>query len=170
MDTLLQQQNKSKGVNKVLLAAMLVGALLVAAGIFAIWKFQSSVKEQKAQALVGALREDSPEFAALTRRIIIENDPDNTWESPLGIGTVMMSIAGTVKNKSDKTLTGLEIRVSVLDMNGKPVKESVETIIPEKIEKLGPQQEVVVNVRIEGFDQKDDRARVQWKVTAIKTE
>ena len=170
MDTILQKEKEQSGVNKVLLAALLVGALIVAGGIFAIWQFQASVQEQKEQALIGAVREGSPEFDVMTRRIIAENDAENTWESPLGIGTVMMSIAGKIKNKSDRTLTGLEIRVSVLDSFGKPVKESIETIIPNQAPKLGPQQEMNVAVRIEGFDKEDDRARVQWKVTAIKTE
>ena len=170
METILQNQNEKKGVNKILLVGLLVGALLVAAGVAAVWKLQSDERVQKEQALVGALREGSPEFDALTRRIIIENDSNNTWESPLGIGTLMMSIAGTVKNKSDKTVTGLEIKVGVLDSFGKPVRESVEKIIPERVEKLGPNQEVNVVVRIEGFTPEDDRARVNWKVTAIKTE
>jgi hypothetical protein len=170
METILQKEKEARGVNKVLLAALLVGAIIVAGAFFAIWKFQSNVQEQKAQALVGAVREGAPEFAVLTRRIIIENDAENTWESPLGIGTVMMSIAGKVKNKSDQNLTGLEIEVSVLDRMGKAVKKTVETIIPNQIEKLGPQQEMDVVVRIEGFDKEDDRARIQWKVTAIKVE
>lgn len=170
MDTILQNQSGKRGVNKILLAALAVGAVVVAGAIGLIWKFQSTAQEQREQALAGAVREGSPEFDALTRRIIIENDAQNTWESPLGIGTIMMSIAGKIKNNSDKTITGLEIRVSVLDMSGKPVKETIETIVPERLPRLGPRQETKVVVRIEGFNPDDDRARVNWKVTAIKTE
>lgn len=157
-------------MNKGLLAAILAAVLVVAGGLLTIWKFQPTMEVQKQQVLEGAFREGTPEFEALTKKLIIENDEENTFESPLGIGTIMMSIAGEVRNYSDKTVTGLEIKVSVLDSFGKVVKSETEAVIPIQQAKLEPKQEMKVTIRIDGFEQKDDRARVQWKVTAIKTE
>jgi hypothetical protein len=155
-------------VNKNLLVAVVIAVALVAGGVFVIWKIQPSMEEQKQIALEGAVRDDSPEFAVLTRKIIAENNVDGTWESPLGTGYVMMNIAGKIKNFTDKTLSGLEIRVSVVDSGGKTVKDKTLIVVPVQQATLAPNAEMDVVVRIDGFRPDDDRARIHWKVTAIK--
>jgi len=157
-------------VNKSFLIAILIAVLIVGGGILLIWKLQPSMQEQQEQALSGALHEGSPGFDVLTKRIVAENDEDNTWSSPIGTGYVMMQIAGKIRNNSDKTISGLEINVSVLDSFDKVVKDNTLTIVPTQQKKLAPKQEMDVKVRIDGFKPDDDRARIRWKVTAIKTE
>jgi len=157
-------------VNKTFLIAILIAVLVVAGGVLLIWKFKPSMQEQQEQALVGAVRENSPGFDALTKKIIIETDKDNTIESPVGTGYMMMNIAGFIRNYSDKTIAGLEIRVSVLDSFDKVVKDSTMTVVPTQQKTLPPKGEMHVTMRIDGFNPSDDRARIRWKVTAIKTE
>lgn len=128
------------------------------------------MEEQKERVLAGAFREGTPEFEAATKRIIAENDEENTWQSPVGTGGIMMNIAGRIRNNGDKALTGLEIRVSVLDSFGKVVKDNTLLVVPNQQKRLEPKGEMNVVVRIDGFRRDDDRARIQWKVTAIKTE
>ena len=82
----------------------------------------------------------------------------------------MMNIAGKIRNNSDKTLTGLEINVAVLDSFNKVVKDNTLTVVPTQRKTLEPQGEMDVTVRIDGFKPDDDRARIQWKVTAIKVQ
>lgn len=157
-------------MNKTFLIAILIAVVLVAGGVLVIWKFQPSMQEQQEQVLSGALREGSPEFDALTRRIIAETDEDNTIQSPVGTGYIMMNIAGRIRNNSDKTLTGLEIKVSVIDSFGKVVKDSTMLVIPNQRKSLAPKEQMNVAIRIDGFNPDDDRANIRWKVTAIKTE
>lgn len=157
-------------MNKSFLIAILIALLVVSGGILLIWKLQPSMQEQQEEALSGALREGSPEFAVLTKRIVAENDVENTWSSPVGTGYVMMNIVGKLRNNSDKTITGLEINVSVLDSFDKVVKDNTLTVVPIQQKKLAPKQEMTATVRIDGFKPDDDRARIRWKVTAIKTE
>jgi len=161
---------KTINVNKTLLVAILIAVLLVAGGVLLIWKIQPSMQEQQEQVLSGALREGSPEFDVLTRRIICETDEDNTIQSPVGTGYIMMNIAGRVRNNSDKTLTGLEIKVSVIDSFGKVVKDHTMLVVPNQRKKLAPKEQMNVSIRIDGFNPDDDRANIRWKVTAIKTE
>lgn len=128
------------------------------------------MEEQQEQALSGAFREGTPEFDAITKRIVAENDEDKTWFSPVGTGGIMMNIAGKIRNNSEKTLTGLEIKVAVVDSFDKVVKDKVLTVVPNQQKKLEPKGEMNVTIRIDGFKPDDDRARIRWKVTAIKTE
>jgi hypothetical protein len=157
-------------VNKSFLVAILVAVLIVAGGVLLIWKLQPSMQEQQEQVLSGALREGSPEFDIVTRRIVAETDEDNTWQSPVGTGGIMMNIAGRIRNNSDKVLTGLEIKVSVIDSFGKVIKDNTLLVVPNQKAKLAPKEQMNVTVRIDGFKRDDDRAQIRWKVTAIKTE
>lgn len=157
-------------MNKSLLIAIAVAVLVVVGAVGALIVFQPSYEEQKSQQLAGAVREGQPEFEALTKRIVAETDEDGTWFSPVGTGTIMMSIAGRIKNNSDKVVTGLEIRVSVLDFGGKVVRENTVTIVPTQQKRLEPKSQMNVRVQVEGFKPEDDRSSIRWKVTAIKTE
>jgi hypothetical protein len=122
------------------------------------------MQEQQEQALSGAFREGTSEFDAVTRRIVAETNEDKTWFSPVGTGGIMMNIAGRIRNNGDKVITGLEIRVSVVDIGGKVVKENTLVVVPNQKKTLAPKEQMDVTVRIDGFRQDDDRANIRWKL------
>lgn len=157
------------GNNKILLGAMLVAALLVI-GAVTFLALRPSKQEAELQLLEGAVREGSPEFAALTKKIVIQTDEKNTQESPTGLGTIVMMIRGNIRNYTGKTLSGLEVQVTVVDQLGKPVKDRVLTVVPMQQSTLENNQGMTVQANIEGFNKDDDRAMIRWKVTAIKTQ
>lgn len=168
MDDYWDNPDKKKGNNKIFIGAIVVGIVVVAA-ILGLVSLKKSTQEVQVNALEGAFREGSPEFEKYTKKIIAENDVDNTKESPTGMGTIVMSIRGNMLNLTGKTLTGLELKVSVVDQNNKPVKEKTVVVIPkQEVEKLDNGKTLPVQVMIEGFGKEDDRAQIRWKVTAIK--
>lgn len=169
MDTLYQNDNREKG-NKVLYAAIGIAILAVAA-IIGLLFLRPTTEEVKKQVLDGAYREGAPEFQALAGKIIIFNDAENTYEATTGLGTITMFTRARIRNNTDKTVTALEIKVSVLDPLNKVIREKQATVVPlQSVEAMAPQQIIPVSVSIEGFAKEDDRARVQWKVTAIKVQ
>lgn len=168
MDSLLQNKNKEKkGINKVLLVSMLVAAFLVSGGIY-LWSFQPTIEEQKQQQLEGAYLEGSPEFAAYDKQIIITTDLNKTIESPTGLGTISMMIHGDIRNRGDKVINGLQVKVSVVDKFEKPLQEKLKMVVPNQVEKLGPNETIHVTVPMDGFSKDADRANIRWKVTAIR--
>lgn len=170
METLEQHNAPKKGVNGILVAAFVFAALLIGGAIYLMYLYTPSMQQQKEQSIEGAYREGSPEFEALTKKIVIQTDEDRTMQSPIGLGTIVMSIGGQIKNLSEKTITGLEINVAVIDTFGKPIKDKTLIVVPNQYVKLNPKEVADVTVRIDGFDPSDDRANIRWKVTAIKTE
>lgn len=170
MDTFLQQPEKKKSNNTIFLAAIGIGFLIILA-FLAVVSLKSSTKQIQTQALEGAFREGTPEFEKYTKKIIAETNEDKTTWSPTGMGTIMMSIHGRIRNITGKPLTGLEIKVGVIDSFGKTVKEKTTVVIPkEEITSLENGQILPVQVTIEGFAKDDDRANLRWKVTAIKVQ
>lgn len=170
MDEFLDKPEKKSGINKIFIVAIVIGVIVVGA-LLGLVSLKKSTQQAQVDALEGAYHEGSPEFERYTKKIIAETDENNTQESPTGMGTIVMSIRGKILNLTGKTLTGLELRVSVVDQNNKPVKEKTVIVIPkeiEKVEKLETGKTLPVQVMIEGFNKDDDRAQIRWKVTAIK--
>ncbi|MDQ6787393.1 MAG: hypothetical protein M3033_11360 [Acidobacteriota bacterium] len=170
MDSLLQTENREKkGVNKILLASLLVATVLIAGAVWLL-SLKPSPDERQQQLLVNSYQEGSPEFERYTKDIVIQTDMDNIMQSPTGMGTIMMTIPAKIRNKSQKTINALEVKVSVVDLAGKVVREKKLLVVPKQEEKLLPNQTIPVIATVEGFSRDDDRANVRWKVTAIGVE
>ena len=166
MDAFLEPQEEKRGFNKALFVGMLIGAVILGLGIWLL-SFQPSMEDQMASILEGSYREGSPEFAEITRDIVIETGRD-TVQSPNAFGTISMYIAGKIRNKGDKTIDGLEVNVGVVDTFNQLLKEKRLLVVPTKQPVLAPGETIDVHLEIPGFSPKDDRANIRWKVTAIR--
>jgi len=169
MDSLLQEPQKEKGANKILIGA-LTAAVLALLVLIALFSFRPSATQIEQDALEGAFREGTPEFQTFTKKISAKTEENATTKSPTAMGTMIMSIGGTIRNSTGKTLTGLELKVDVVDTFNNPLKEKTLIVIPKQQEKLENNQTLAVRVNIDGFDLKADLANIRWKVTAIKVE
>lgn len=163
----LQENREKKGINKSLIIGGIVG-LIIIAGIIGLIAMLPSPEEIKQEELKGAYLEGTPEFEKYTNEIIITTNMDRTTQARTGLGTILMNIAGKIRNKGDKTLDGLEVNVRVVDIYDKTIKEKNVLIIPKRQEKLSPNETIDVVVNISGFDPESDRANVRWKVSAIR--
>ena len=161
---------EKRGLSKTMLVALLAAAVIVAAGIWVL-SLQPSIEEQKAQYVEGALKLGSPEFESISKDIIIATDSDNTSESYTGLGTIMMNIPATVFNKSDKTITLLQVKIGVVDRQNKMIKEKDVIVVPgPQAATLPPNGRIKIAQTLDGFDPKADRAMPRWLVTAVKVE
>lgn len=166
MDTLFEEQEKKKGLNKGFLIGGAIGLLAIAALVFLAMQ-RPSMDDQMAAVLADALREDSPQFQEITKDIVISTG-DNTVESPNAFGRISMFIAGNIRNKGSRTINGLEVNVAVVDQFNGIVKEKKVLVVPTQRELLGPNEVIPITLSIDGFEKKDDRANIRWKVTAIR--
>lgn len=168
METFLREKKEEKrGASGVLVGAVLVAAALVAGAVWLL-SFQPTREEQKQQELAGSFLEGSPEFEGYTNNLVITTDFDRTTESPLGIGTMQMSIHGTIRNKGAKIINGLEVKVSVVDRQNNVVKEKKTMVVPSQSPTLQSNETIPVFVPMDGFSKEDDRANIRWKVSAIR--
>lgn len=168
MESFLEENKaEKKGINKGFILGAVVGVVLIGAAIW-VMTLRPPVEDQRAQVLEGAYKEGSPEFAGVTKDIIISTD-DKTVESPTGLGTISMFIVGRIRNKGPKTITALEVNVAVVDQQNEVLKEKRVLVVPEQAGLLGPNESIPVTLALEGFDRKADRANIRWKVTALRT-
>lgn len=116
--------------------------------------------------LEGGIRAGSPEFEQYKTQIV-HDDPE-AWESPRALGDITMSLKTTVRNLSNKTLNGLEVRAAVVDHQGQSVKERTVRVIPDRQRELAPNKTMDVSIALDGFKTTDDRANIKMEITAVK--
>ena len=116
--------------------------------------------------LEAAIRAGTPEFEQYKTQIVL--DEPEAFESPRALGDIVMSLKTTVRNLSNKTLNGLEIRAVVVDGEGKPVKERTVMVIPSRQPELPRNKTMDVSIPLEGFKETDYRANIKMEVAAVK--
>ena len=166
MDELFNTGKEKKGINPVFIVGILVGLVLIAGAIWLLSR-TPSMEEQTAKILQGSFREGSPEFTELNKDIIISTD-QGTVQSPTGMGTISMYINGKIRNKGSKTISVLEVNVSVVTQFNDVLRERKILVVPVQQAVLGPDQTIPITLTLDGFTKDDDRANIRWKVTAIK--
>jgi hypothetical protein len=168
METILNKDDEKKGINKVFLVALLVGVVVIGAGLWVI-SLRPSMDEQMTQILAGSFREGSPEFQEITKDIIISTG-EKTVESPTAFGTISMYINGSIYNKGTRTINGLEVNVGVVTQFNDVLKEKRILVVPVQRPVLAPGETIPITLTLDGFTKDDDRANIRWKVTAIRVE
>lgn len=169
METFLQEKTEKKGINKIFIVATLIGIALIAAAI-GILSLQPSMEEQKAQILEGSFLEGSPQFAEITKDIVIATDFEKTIQSPNAFGSISMFITGNIYNKGKKNINGLEVNVAVVTQTNEVLKEKRVLVVPTQKSLLEPGQTIPITLSLDGFKKDDDRANIRWKVTAIRVQ
>ena len=168
MDSFLAEKEQGKGINNGFIIGVAVGVILIGAAIWML-SFRPSIDDQKAKILATLYREGTPEFEGVTKDIIISTD-DNTVESPNGFGVISMFIVGKIRNKGTKTITALEVNVSVVDTHNTIVKEKQVLVVPTQRPSIEPGEIIPITLTLDGFNRKDDRANIRWKVVGLRTE
>ena len=120
--------------------------------------------------LQGAIRPGSAEFEQYRERIVLD-EPEAT-EASRPLGDIVMTLSTTVRNFSGKTLSGLELRGTVVDPQDKPVKQRTVVVIPSPVpgglKELAPNKTVVARVVLDGMTEKDYRANIKMEITGFK--
>ncbi|HEX8709883.1 MAG TPA: hypothetical protein VF723_16700 [Pyrinomonadaceae bacterium] len=119
------------------------------------------------QHLEGAIRAGSPEFEKY--RDLIRLDQPDAFEADRVAGDIVMDLTTTVRNFTDRTISGLEMRGTVVDLEGKPIKERTVIIIPSEGQpELENSKTTRVKITIPGFSKTDVRANIKMEVTGFK--
>jgi len=168
MKDLFKTEAKKKGINKVFIAALLIGLAVIGVAIWLL-SFTPSIDVQTAKILEGSHHEGSPEFADLNKDIIIGTD-DKTVQSPMATGKISMFINGTIRNKGTRTINTLEVNVAVVTQFNDILRERRILVVPVQQSVLAPGEIIPITLTLDGFNRDDDRANIRWKVTAVRAQ
>ena len=97
--------------------------------------------------LEGALREGAAEFEVYRKWVTIEDQTAVESENLLGQVTVV--VRGTLHNRGNRTLTGVELRAVVSDQDNQIVAERNAVPVPKLRSSLEPGASMIVHVNID---------------------
>ena len=153
--------------NRTLIIAVAIAAAVVIAIIFGFLMWMVSSGPSAGVTLQGAIRPGNPEFDKNAANIALD-EPEG-FEAPRPLGDLTMSLRTTVRNLTGKTITGLEIKGSVIDYEGKPVKEKTLIVVPsERQPELLPNKTMQAQMMLDGMKESDPRANIKMEVVAFK--
>jgi hypothetical protein len=155
--------------NRTLIIVVAIAAAVVIAGLFYALMRLGGSGGNVAPTLQGAIRAGNPEFDKNKPNIVL--DEPEAFEGKRALGDTWMTLKTVARNLTGKTLTGLEIKGSVVDYEGKPIKERVVVAVPSeslRISELPPNKTIPVQMMLEGFKDTDPRANIRMEVTGFK--
>lgn len=153
---------------KIFIVIALATALLVAALVY--WATRPGGGAGEQPRLEGALRADSPEFAQVKERVVVEFIADqDAYESTRAVGDIVMTLRPKVRNFTGRTISGLELKATVVDLEGRPVRERTVIAIPSSGRaELENNKVAEVPIMMEGFRKEDVRANARVEVTGVR--
>ena len=156
---------------KIFIIAAIVSALLIAALVFWATRSGSNSASQQPR-LEGAIRADSPEFAQIRERLVVDFDPDeNAFESKRPVGDIVMTLRPKVRNFTGRTISGLELLATVVDLAGNPVRQRTKIAVPNAetgLAELENNKVLEPTIVMEGFKKDDVRANIKIEVTGVR--
>jgi len=158
-------QNLPEGkVSRTLIIVVAVIAAVVIGGVFYIL-LRKSVATSPPATLQGAVRPGSPDWDKYAKLIPLDNPEAD--EAKRALGDIVMTLHTTARNFTGRTITGLEVNASVVDSNGKPVKQRTVVVVPGRQPELDPLKTMKVSIMIDGFSDSDNRANIKMDVTGF---
>lgn len=165
------QPNGADGSRRAIFMIAGLVALLLIVGLVVYLRTRPEPKPASAvvadQKLEGAVRAGSPEFQ---RHLdLIKLDEVDAFEADSVGAGIQMDLVGTVRNFTGRTIGGLEMKGTVVDLEDKPIKERTMIIIPSAtLPELEHNKTARVKVTVPGFTKSDTRANYRLEITAFK--
>lgn len=150
-----------------LLAALITSALLVTGMVLYEMSHPATYLRIEPQ-LRGALRPGAAGFEELSRRIEVEQ-PVAVEKLHLMNDTVI-ELTTTVRNKTGRTIRGLEMRGAVFDRQGELLRERTVVVIPSHQTALEPEEAISVRILLEGLGSEAEHASVLMEVTGVRVD
>jgi hypothetical protein len=150
---------------KIVIGSAVIAALVIAFLFYLLMRMGSGVTPEPV--LEGAIRAGSPEFEQYVSRIYLDQPEADEAKRPLG--DIWMRLFSTARNLTGRTLSGLELKGSVVDHQGKSVKERTVVVLPSPQQpELEPNKTMTVQVVLDGMKETDDRADIKMEVVGFK--
>jgi hypothetical protein len=152
----------------VILAAGIITTfiVLVTAGAVHLSTTKPYVRPDARPRLEGALRPGMPEFERLREKIIVEQL--TAAEAPGPPSDFAVEVNATVRNTTDRTLSGLEMRGLIVDERMSVVRERSVVVIPSRQTALESGEAIRVRILLDDVRPDDSRSGMLMEVTAIR--
>ena len=148
---------------KIIIIVSIIAAIVLGTVFYFLMRASSRIRVQPT--LAGAIRAGSPEFEQYKSKIVL--DEPQAEQANRAIGDIVMTIFSNARNFTGRIINGLEVKGTVVDHQGKPVKENTVVVIPTLQPELENNNTRPFQIRLEGMTDKDDRANIKVEITGF---
>jgi hypothetical protein len=150
------------------LVAAIITALIVLmiAGVMHLALTRPAVGHPTERRLEGAIRPGMPQFEQLKEKIVVEQPEATQVSRPLN--DVAVEVNATVRNTTNRTLSGLEMRAALLDRQKFSLGERTVVIVPARQTALEPGEAIKVCILLEGLSPEAERAGPLMEVAGLR--
>lgn len=153
----------------ILVAALITTLLvLVTMGVMHLSLTKPAVRPAVEPRLEGAIRPEMPGFEHLREKVAVEQLVATEASRPLG--DLAVEVRATVRNNTDRALSGLELRGAVLDAQSSALRERTVIVVPAQQTALEPGEAVGVRILLEGISPEAERTGVLMEVSGVRFE
>jgi hypothetical protein len=153
----------------ILAAAIITGFIvLMTAGALHLTLTKPYARPAARPQLEGALRPEMPEFERLREKIIVEQL--TAAEVPRPPNDYAVEMNATVRNTTDRTLSGLEMRGLIFDEQMSVVRECSVMVIPSRQTALEPGEAIRVRILLDDVRPDDSLSGMLMEVTALRVD
>lgn len=150
-----------------LLAAIITTLIVLAvAALMHLALTRPAIEPAAVLRLEGAIRPGMAEFEPLREKIVVEQLGVTEIERPSNDTAV--EVNATVRNTTERTLNGLEMRGAVLDRHRFPLVERTAVIVPARQSALDPGEAIKVRILLEGGSPEAERAGLLMEVSGLR--
>ena len=151
----------------VMLAAIVTAAIaLLVAGMQYVAMTQPYVNPNVRPRLESALRPGDSEFEQYREQIVIEQLLGTEKTHPFN--SLVVEITATVRNRTGRTISGLQMRGAIVDAEKTSVRERTVVIIPARQTALEPDEAINVRILLENLSEELVRAHLVLEVTGLR--
>ncbi len=146
-----------------------IGVFVGVVGLILFWSARGTKSRPGAAgeaALAGFVSAGSPEFEAYRPFVTVE-DQEATQAQNL-IGQKQVVVYGRLTNRGSRTLTGVQVRAIVYDLENRPVAQRTAFPIPRRRPSLGPQESMVIQVNVDNVPPRAELARFEIVVEGLR--
>ena len=106
------------------------------------------------------------EFEQYREQIVIEQLVGTEKMHPFN--SLAVEITATVRNRTGRTISGLEMRGAIVDAQKSSVRERTVVVIPARQTALEPDEAINVRILLENISKDSERAHMVLEVTGVR--
>ena len=150
----------------VLIAALITTALaLLVAAMHYVASTTPPVSSSSPAQFEWMLQPGHSDFDQFKEQIVIEQLMGNEKLHPFN--SLSVELTAVVRNRTGRTINGLEMRGAILDRENSTLRERTVAIVPVQQTVLENEEAINVRILLEGVHRDADRARTMLEVTGI---
>ena len=150
----------------VILAAVITTIIALVAPSLHYAAMTRPVNSYSGPRLSSALRPGEPEFEQVREQIEIAQLLGT--EQVHLFNSLAVDLTATVRNNTGRTISGLEMRGAIVDVQNATLRERTVMVIPARQTALEPGEAIGVRVPLEGIGKDSERADMVLEVTGVR--